>query len=279
MWRSPIRVAGGRTKQRVSWSWMTVTHLEALPPLAIRAQLRWDVIRPMIKVLSPRTTIEIGTGQGAMGARIASLSSQSYIGFELDGRSFELAKARIEPLGGVIHREQLEVIDPAPAQLVCAFEVLEHIEDDREALGTWVQYIAPGGHLLLSVPAHPHRFGPMDSHAGHFRRYSPAQLSDLVRSAGLVDVVAQLYGAPLGYALEAVRNRIDAKRLADARSSGVSMESLTAASGRTFQFERRSWKSDLATVGTLPFRYLQRIWPDGVGLVLLARKPVEQSEP
>jgi SAM-dependent methyltransferase len=256
---------------------MTVTHREALPPLAIRAQLRWDVVRPIMTILSPSTTIEIGTGQGAMGARIATMTSRSYMGLELDETSFELAKARIEPLGGVIHRERLEVIDPAPAQLVCAFEVLEHIEDDRGALETWVRYVAPGGHLLLSVPAHQRRFGPMDTHAGHFRRYSPAELSELVRGAGLVDVVVRLYGAPLGYALEAVRNRIDAKRLADARASGVTMETLTAASGRTFQFERRSWRSDLATIGTLPFRYLQRVWPDGVGLVLLARKPVDLS--
>ena len=96
--------------------------------------------------------------------------------------------------------------------LVCAFEVLEHIEDDETALRDWVRLIRPGGHLLLSVPADPSRFGPMDEHAGHFRRYSVDRLTALAENVGLVDVRATVYGWPLGYALEAVRNRLDARR-------------------------------------------------------------------
>jgi SAM-dependent methyltransferase len=252
---------------------MVTGRAEVLPPLSIRAQLRWDVVRPIVVRLAPATTIEVGTGQGAMGARIASLTSQSYVGFELDELSYDRAKQRIESVGGVVHCGSLTATDTDPAALLCAFEVLEHIEDDRRALEQWVQYISPGGHLLISVPAHQHRFGPMDAQVGHFRRYSLAGLTELVRSVGMVDVTGRLYGAPLGYGLEAVRNRIDARRLAKSRVGGMSPEDLTAASGRSFQFDRPSWKSTAATTGTLPFRYLQRVWPGGIGIVMLARKP------
>jgi SAM-dependent methyltransferase len=210
---------------------------------------------------------------GAMGCRIAAMTAGSYVGFELDEDSYWLAKDRLEAVGGTMHNQLLAEVRPPPADLVCAFEVLEHLEDDRLALEEWRSYIRPGGHLLLSVPAHPNRFGPMDTHAGHFRRYPPGGLKSLVESVGMVDVSCQLYGGPLGYALEAVRNRIDAKKLARLRHAGASMESLTAASGRTYQFERRSWKSTGVTAGTLPFTYLQRIWPSGIGLVARARKP------
>ena len=123
----------------------------------------------------------------------------------------------------------------------------------------------PGGHLVLSVPADPERFGPMDIHAGHYRRYSQDGISTLASSAGLVDIAVIPYGAPLGYALEAVRNRLDAKKLAKARAAGLRPENLTAASGRTFQFDRRSWKSVGATVATTPFKYLQQVWPVAQG--------------
>jgi SAM-dependent methyltransferase len=246
---------------------------DRFPPLAIRAQLRWDVVRPIIARLSPSTTIEVGVGQGAMSARIAAMTTRSYTGFEVDETSYERAKVRLVPFGGVVHNGELRVIDPPPAALLCAFEILEHIEDDKGALKEWAQYIEPGGHLLMSVPAHPHRFGPMDVHAGHFRRYSQAGIEELVGSIGMADISTVFYGAPLGYALEAVRNRIDARKLAKARAAGVTNDALTAASGRTFQFDHPSWASMLATAGTTPFRYGQRVWPGGVGLVLLARKP------
>jgi SAM-dependent methyltransferase len=208
-----------------------------------------------------------------MGARIAALTSQSYVGFELDHDSYERAKSRIEPLGGAVYDQPLAVVAPAAADLLCAFEVLEHIQDDHTALREWKDYVVPGGHVLLSIPANERRFGPMDTHAGHYRRYSPEGIRDVAESVGLVDVTTLLYGAPLGYALEAVRNRIDARRLAGLNGGdGPSPETLSAASGRTFQFDQRSWKSALATAGTTPFKYLQRIWPGGVGLVMLARK-------
>ncbi len=244
------------------------------PPLAIRAQLRWDVVKPIVSMISPRTTIEIGAGQGAMGARIAAMTSASYVAVELDEVSYERARARIEPHGGVVHNLTLDELAPEPAELVCAFEVLEHLEDDAAALAEWVRYVAPGGFLLLSVPAHQHRFGPTDTHAGHFRRYGARQLHDLVTASGLIGVRTWFYAAPLGYALEFVRNIIDGREIEQAGVAGIPLEQLTAASGRTRQFDNHSWKSAVATAGTLPFKYLQRVWPDGTGLVLLARKPV-----
>jgi hypothetical protein len=129
----------------------------------------------------------------------------------------------------------------------------------------------------LSVPAFQARFGPMDTHAGHFRRYSPEQLRERLTEAGLrVDDIT-VYAWPLGYALEAVRNRIDAKKLAAARAEGTSIAELTAASGRTFQPSKRT--SGVAVqAATLPFRYLQRLRPDrGTGLVAVATRPADRE--
>jgi SAM-dependent methyltransferase len=242
-------------------------------PLSLRAQLRWEYVRPYVTAVSPRSTIEVGTGQGAMGARLAALTAGPYVGFELDRRSFERAAEVVGRAGGTVHHALLEDVDPEPADLLCSFEVLEHLEDDRDALGSWVRYVRPGGHVLLSVPAHQRRFGPSDELVGHHRRYEPDGLAALARDVGLDAVTVRTYGAPLGYALEAVRNRIDARRLDEVRRSGLSAAERTATSGRQFQFGGRSWRSTAATAATLPFAKVQRIWPGGIGLLLTARAP------
>ena len=244
--------------------------VDRMPPLAIRAQLRYDVVKRIISRLSPATALEIGCGQGAFGARLAERAD--YLGVEPDDTSYEVASARITPRGGrVLHGLHSDVAAGSTFDLVCAFEVLEHIDDDVGTLADWVEFVRPGGHLLLSVPAFQDRFGPMDVHAGHFRRYSPDLLRSRLTEAGFTDVEITVYGWPLGYALEAVRNRIDAKKL---RSLGdASMAELTSGSGRYLQ-PKTAWQGVLVAASTTPFSWLQRLRPrSGTGLVAVARKP------
>jgi SAM-dependent methyltransferase len=240
------------------------------PPLAIRAWLRYDVVKRLIERLRPRTALEIGCGQGAFGARLAD--EVLYLGVEPDDVSYRVACGRIEPRGGkVLNGTHSIVPQGSTYDLVCAFEVLEHIEDDKGILAEWVPLVRPGGHLMLSVPAFQERFGAMDRHAGHFRRYSPSELEALMVEAGLTNVKITVYAWPLGYALEAVRNRIDAKKIA--KAGGASIEELTAASGRTFQPTGRAMGA-FVNAATVPFRYLQRTRPNaGTGLVAVARRP------
>lgn len=245
----------------------------SLPPLATRALLRYDVVSRAVNRLRPASVLEIGCGQGAFGARLAG--RVEYLAVEPDVSSYHVAAGRIEPRGGaVINGTHDAVPVGATFDAVFAFEVLEHLQDDKGALAAWVPLIRPGGHLIMSVPAFQSRFGPMDAHAGHFRRYSPEQLSDRLGEAGLVVDQITVYGWPLGYALEAVRNRIDTKKLAAARANGISVENLTAASGRTFQPSKRATGIAIQ-LATLPFRYLQRTQPNrGTGLVAVATRPV-----
>jgi len=240
-----------------------------LPPLAIRAWLRYDVVKRIIDRFKPGTALEIGCGQGAFGARLAN--GVKYLGVEPDKSSYQVARDNIEPRGGkVLHGIHEVVPEGSTYDMVCAFEVLEHIEDDKAALADWLPFLRPGGHLVLSVPAFQERFGAMDAYVGHFRRYSPAELEGRLIEAGLTDVEITVYGWPLGYALEAVRNRIDAKKLAGAGEASI--DELTAASGRTFQPKGRATGA-LVNGATIPFRYLQRARPNvGIGLVAVARR-------
>ena len=251
-----------------------------LPPLAPRAWLRWDLVDRMVAELRPATVLEIGCGQGSMGARLATRAD--YLAVEPDPVSYAVAEARVAARGGtVLPADHTGVPAGSRYDLVCAFEVLEHLADDAAALADWVDLVRPGGHLMLSVPAFARRFGPMDTRVGHYRRYDPDQLSARLVEAGLVEPRVQVYGWPLGYALEAVRNRMDARHLAtdatdatDGPAAGEpTPEERTAASGRHQQPGGGALGRGIEAA-TLPFRYLQRLAPDrGTGLLAVATRP------
>ncbi len=78
---------------------------------------------------------------------------------------------------------------PGTFDVITALDVIEHIEDDAgfvaEQLGP---RLARGGTLLVTVPAHPGLFSDHDRMLGHFRRYRPQEVRELI--ATTFDVVA-----------------------------------------------------------------------------------------
>jgi SAM-dependent methyltransferase len=239
------------------------------PPLAPQGRLRWYVVRRLVRRLGPSSILEIGCGLGGVGARLATMAG--YTAAEPDEQSWSVAHGRIAPLGGeVVHGNHDVLADDRTFDLVCAFEVLEHIEDDAAAMRDWLAKVRPGGHLLLSVPADQARFGPADTLVGHHRRYGPVDLRDRLAAAGAVDIDIRRYGWPLGFLLESVRNRMATRRMPGALTSA---EERTRTSGRTFQ-PRAALAGTVIQLGVAPFALLQDLRPNaGPGLIALARRP------
>ena len=61
-------------------------------------------------------------------------------------------------------------------QLVCALDIVEHVDDEDGALSELARVAAPGAALLLSVPLHPAQWTAFDEFVGHCRRYEPDRL-------------------------------------------------------------------------------------------------------
>lgn len=242
--------------------------MTATPPLALNAWLRWDLIERQLRSLSaPQTILELGCGQGAVGARLARTGS--YTGVEPDPTSRATARGRLPESARLV--DDLSALPPSESfDLVCAFEVLEHIEDDDEALHTWVGHVNEGGHVLVSVPAHQRRFGAWDDRVGHLRRYERAGLVALLQGAGLEIVRIDASGFPLGNVLERCRNGIARAE----RHRPRSVDARTAASGRAFQPPPAAgWLLQLLSG---PFRLAQRRFRHralGTGWVATARRP------
>ncbi|HVU51028.1 MAG TPA: class I SAM-dependent methyltransferase [Polyangia bacterium] len=68
---------------------------------------------------------------------------------------------------------------------IVAVNVIEHIADDRGLVARLAGLLRPGGNLLIYVPSCPSVFGTLDVALGHHRRYTPATLTSLLRSAEL----------------------------------------------------------------------------------------------
>jgi SAM-dependent methyltransferase len=64
--------------------------------------------------------------------------------------------------------------------LVCAFDIVEHVEDDRRAFRELGRVARAGAAVVFSVPLHPLRWSAFDALVGHVRRYDPDDLLALL---------------------------------------------------------------------------------------------------
>lgn len=91
--------------------------------------------------------------------------------------------------------------------LICLFEVLEHVDADVELMRELRRVLRPGGVVFFSCPMNPDYFTYYDKVVGHERRYRGDELRDKLRSAGLVieahcarhDYMAPWFGAVFGF--------------------------------------------------------------------------------
>lgn len=196
----------------------------------------------------------------------------AWTGVESDATSAAIARRRLTE-SGVAHTLHVQAFEDAPLtppyDALVAFEVLEHIEDDAAALRSWRELVAPGGMIVLSVPAWQDQFGPWDERVGHYRRYSPHALGQLLADTGWGDdIETSLYGFPLAFVLEAIRNALAR------RSTQKEADAATSESGRLLQ-PGSDGAGTATRVLTKPFRAFEatRDWQRlGTGLVVSARR-------
>jgi SAM-dependent methyltransferase len=78
--------------------------------------------------------------------------------------------------------------------LVAAFDIVEHIEDEEAAFRELSRVLRPGGELLVATPLHPSRWTEFDALVGHCRRYDPDRLVSKLEEEGLTVVSSAVFG-------------------------------------------------------------------------------------
>jgi SAM-dependent methyltransferase len=151
--------------------------------------------RFQLDLISPycgRSVLEVGAGLGEFAHGFTGLDR--LVVTDADPGAVELLAARFADRPEVEARQLAlggEVALDKPVDSVIAINVLEHIEDDAEALRSLANLVVPGGTIVLWVPGYQQLYGEFDRRVGHVRRYTPATVSDAVRRAGLQVEVAK----------------------------------------------------------------------------------------
>lgn len=126
--------------------------------------------------------LEVGSGTGGNLSMLAEFGAVS--GLEMSDQAIALAHQRAR--GARLLRGLCPQDLPAERfDLVCLFDVLEHIEDDGAALLALRAILAPGGRLVISVPAYGWMWSPHDAHLHHWRRYGRSPMVRQLEAAGL----------------------------------------------------------------------------------------------
>ena len=185
------------------------------------------------------------------------------------------------------HNPDVHIHANAPAtwqgtfDYVLAFEVLEHIERDDDALRQWAGWLKPGGRLVMSVPAHRARWSASDVWAGHFRRYERTDMAKLLDASGLTVISFECYGFPLANIIEPIRAWLHVRALRRDRANPESpalRAANTSRSGTERGVESRLYPLQSSIIGTAIMRFsflLQGLFARtdlGTGYLVVARK-------
>ncbi len=145
-----------------------------------RRRVIQEVLRDL-KSSEPGLTLEVGCGDGHL---LDILPGRLTVGMDIQLRDLLESRRR-----GVCRFLIAASGDHLPFSrvfsLVCAFDVIEHLQDDVGFLRECDSVLKRDGRLLLTVPADPALWSHLDVYAGHQRRYTAQSMQAAMESAGL----------------------------------------------------------------------------------------------
>jgi SAM-dependent methyltransferase len=127
--------------------------------------------------------LDIGCGTGYNVAYLQSLGFESVVGLDLAPDALAFARAR--GLRRLVQGDATRA--PFRRQsfdLVLALDLIEHVEDDGQALHGLFDLLRPGGTLLVFTPAYRFLWSRQDEVSHHFRRYTASELQSKIEAAG-----------------------------------------------------------------------------------------------
>jgi SAM-dependent methyltransferase len=161
---------------------------------ALRGQVRDDLL-PYIP-LDARSLLELGCGEGGLGALVKQRQKCRVVGIELDPEASTVARKKLDDVYTGDVRHIIEVIDER-FDCIVASEIVEHVDDPWSLLDELRRVTSPGGRLVISIPniANASLIGDLVrgrfdytyiglACAGHLRFFTRASIRDLLDIAG-----------------------------------------------------------------------------------------------
>jgi SAM-dependent methyltransferase len=129
--------------------------------------------------------MELGCGSGFVLSAISGMNSwQRLIGSELHPAGLAIARKRLGYRAEFVQLDARTIPAREIFDVIGAFDVLEHIEDDAAVLAAMHRATRKDGGIMLTVPQHPWLWSNTDEVALHVRRYRRGELAQKVQDAG-----------------------------------------------------------------------------------------------
>jgi SAM-dependent methyltransferase len=129
-----------------------------------------------------RRALDLGCGAGLNLDHLAKLAEP--VGTDFSEEALRFCRERGHKLLCKADAAELPFPD-GYFDIITALDVIEHLDDDHDALVELRRVLKPGGLLIVSVPAYPLLWSYWDDILGHRRRYTVPSMRRAVRGAGL----------------------------------------------------------------------------------------------
>jgi SAM-dependent methyltransferase len=131
-----------------------------------------------------RSMMEIGCGTGFVLEGLRRMRpGLKLVGGDLHVEGLAHAARRVPGID-LLQLDARRIPFDAEFDVIGAFDVIEHIDDDELVLKEMRRALVPGGGIVLTVPQHPWLWSVSDDYAEHKRRYRRAELVSKVQAAG-----------------------------------------------------------------------------------------------
>jgi SAM-dependent methyltransferase len=147
-----------------------------------RALLARELRRLAKAGVRPGYALDIGAAGGG-NSRVLREHGWRPLALEYSAEGAEVARERgLDALRGDARHLPIR---SGSVELVVAFDILEHIDEDHLAAEEIIRVLPPGGTALIAVPCDMRLWSAHDEAVGHIRRYERGEILQLVEKAGL----------------------------------------------------------------------------------------------
>ena len=162
---------------------------------------QYEAVLEMISHAGGKTFLEVGCGPGSLSSRLCANGWQG-VGIDFSPTAIAEAKINLDEhiQNGryrLIHGDIFDVdLGEEKFDVGLSMMVMEHVTNHVGFVRRIVDFIKPGGHVIVGVPGRRDRWGIEDETVGHLRRYDRGDLKETLVSAGLSDVTVWSVAVP-----------------------------------------------------------------------------------
>ncbi len=134
--------------------------------------------------------LEIGGGTGFVAESLMKM------GYTVEMSDIHLNGLQYAKRRGIKKLYQFDLFSPPfheEFDVICLFDVLEHLSEEQLALECISKMLKPGGKIILTVPAHQWLWSREDTIAGHKRRYTKKALEKILTESAFHPIQIQYF--------------------------------------------------------------------------------------